>query len=189
VRAISAAVILVSTLALGAGLSACENNSAFTGPRIISDTVTIAIPSETSTLASAIDLARLVPPFAFERFPERLTDAQQWDFALRRAAGTLILRPFTVVGGGLRGAGIATSATEYERIRRAPRSTTAYGYEPITLTAGTTYVARSRQFSAGAGIPCVKYGKLKVLDLDAALGTATLAVTVNDVCDDDRLTE
>ncbi len=187
-RAIPAAVVLFCSAVLGAGLSACGDNAAFAEPRIVADTVTLAVPVEGSVLPSAIDLVREVPPFTFRRFPEQVADAQQWDLALRRSGAGLALRPLAVPGGGVRGTGIAAATTDYDQLSRAPRGTAAYAYETIAITQGATYVARSRQYAAGPGAACSKYAKLKVLALDAAAGTARIAVAVNENCEDERLT-
>lgn len=182
-RAIPAVVILLPFLALGPALAACGDS---TGVQrlILSDTLTVGVPGAVGNPASAIDLVRIAPPYTLLRRPEQIADAQQWDFALRESGGGLALRPYAPEGGGLRGAGIALSSTDYDRLERAPRGTGPYTYATMPLTEGATYVVRSRQYGGG----CAKYGKLKVVDLDAAEGTARIALTLNDGCEDERLT-
>jgi hypothetical protein len=188
VRAIPATVLLLSLGAAGAALAACGDNPGFAEPRIFSDTVTIALPEEGAAHGSAIDLVRERPPFTMVRRPELAEDAQQWDFALRRTeAGALALRPYTAPGSQLRGAGIAESSVDFDRLTRAPREVGAYRYETTEIAQGATYLLRSRQYGGGAGFLCVKFGRARVLEVDAAAGTARLVVAVNENCDDERL--
>lgn len=183
------AFVLLSAVALGAALPACNDSSTMVEARIVSDTVTLAVPSAEGTEPSAIDLVREQPPFTFRRFPERIGDAQQWDLALRRTDAGLALRPFSIPGATLRGAGIAVASADYDELERAPRGTAAYRFETTPITLGTTYVARSRQYSPGGGAVCTKYGKLKVVALDVAAGTARFAVSINENCEDERLAD
>jgi DNA-binding transcriptional LysR family regulator len=185
VRSIPAALVLLSAVAL----AACGDSSTAVEARIVSDTVTLAVPSAEASEPSAIDLVRDQPPFTFRRFPERLGDAQQWDLALRRADAGLALRPYSIPGAALRGTGIAVASTDYDRLDRAPRGTAAYRFSTTPIALGTTYVVRSRQYAPGPGAVCTKYGKLKVVALDAAAGTARIAVSVNENCEDERLTD
>lgn len=180
-RAIPAAVLLLLALA---PLAACGDATGLE-LSLASDTVTVAVPDAPSGEATAIDLVRTAPPFTLLRRPERVEDAEQWDFALRRSGGTLALRPYDPLSPALRGAGIAVATRDYDQLDRAPRGTGPYGTETIELTEGTTYVARSRQYGGG----CANYAKFKVVDLDVAAGTVELAVTLNDRCEDDRLAE
>lgn len=186
-RAIPAFLSLLALAALGAGVTACDDNSLLSEPRIVSDTVALAVPVAGGAVASAIDLVRLAPPFSFRRFPEQFSDAQQWDVALRRTEGGLALRPFSVPGAGLRGAGIAVASADFDQLSRAPRGTAQYRFETTPIAAGATYVLRSRQYGGQAGGVCVKYAKLKVVEMDAAAGTARFAVAVNENCEDERL--
>lgn len=184
-RAIPAVVLLLPFLALGPALAGCGDS---TGVRriVLSDTLTLGVPGAPGNPATAIDLVRIAPPFSLLRRPELVVDAQQWDFALRATeGGGFALRPYAPTGGGGRGAGIAPSATDYDRLNAAPRGTSPYQYTTLPIAEGATYVARSRQYGGG----CAKYAKMKVVALDAAAGTARIALTLNDGCEDERLTD
>jgi hypothetical protein len=183
VRAIPAVVVLLPFLALGPALAACGDS---TGVErlILSDTLTVGVPGAAGNPASAIDLVRIAPPYTLLRRPEQIVDAQQWDFALRESGGGFALRPYAPEGGGLQNAGIARSSTDYDQLDNAPRGTGPYTYEAVAIAEGATYAVRSRQYGGG----CAKYGKLKVVELDAAEGTARIALTLNDGCEDERLT-
>ena len=185
VRVIPAAAVLLSLAAAAAGLSGCDDNSMFAEARIITDTVTIAVPGSPSGLHSALDLVREAPPFALLRRPERTEDAQQWDLALRRVEGGLALRPYSAPGSGLRGAGLAPAGTDFDRLERAPRGIPPYQYEQLAISEGASYVFRSRIYGGG----CTKYAKGRILETDLEAGTARMVIAINENCEDERLTD
>ena len=172
---------------LAAGLSACDDNPFLAEILLTRDTVLIAAPTAGADLPSAIDLVRQ-NRVNFTRRPETLQDAQVWDFALRDAGGSLVLRPYQPIGTTSGGAGIAPAAGDFEALDEAPRTESTYGTAPVTLSQGQVLYLRSRRFSSGLGA-CVKYARAKVVELDAAAGTARLAIVVNDNCTDERLVE
>ena len=176
--------LLIPIAALAPLMSACEDNGFLTEPIISQDTVTVGLPG--SGRRSALDLARTTLGAPLLRAPETLADAGEWDVGLRRTGAVFSLRPNLLTGTGLRSAGIALSSTAFDNLDKAPRSTGAYSTEPTALTVGSTYVLRSRQFSAGFSV-CQKYAAIKVLALDQAAGTAELAIKINENCDDERL--
>ena len=148
--------------------------------------VTLTVPG--GDVASALDLARVQPPYTLLRRPELVRDASSWDFALRRTeAGGLALRPYDAPGSPYRGAGIVATTEDFDRINEAPRSTGRYGEEPAPVAVGTTWYLRSRQYPAVTGQICLKYAKARALEVDAAAGTVKLALVLNDNCDDERL--
>jgi hypothetical protein len=118
--------------------------------------------------------------------PERPQFAGQYDFALRQSGGTF---RFVALETPTRGArpGIMASTTPFENIDEASRRRSEYSDSSLVLATGASYIYRTRQYQSPVG-PCFNYGKLKVLALDPALGTASLQVLVNLNCDDERLT-
>lgn len=178
---------LAATLAVSAPLlSACEDNGFLADVLLSTDTVTIGLPG--GPLASALDLVRETGTSPLLRRPETLADAQSWDLALRRTeGGGLALRPYEATGTGLRGASIAIADRDYDRAEKAPRPIGAYSSATMPLSAGATYYVRTRQFT-GFGV-CHKFAKIKAVALDVAAGTATIAVVINENCDDERLTD
>ena len=178
-------VLLGTLLASSALLGACDDEPLFADVLLVTDTVTLTVPG--SEAHSAIDLARLSSTTLLRR-PELVRDAGNWDFALRRTeAGGLALRPYDAPGSPYRGAGIAVTTEDFDRIDEAPRGNARYSEAPAPVAAGTVWYLRSRQFPAPTGQICLKYGKARVLEVNAAAGTVKLAVVLNDNCDDERL--
>jgi hypothetical protein len=180
------AVLLSIVFASSALLGACEGDAFGVDAAISVDTVTLTVPGVDQP--SALDLVQAQPPFLLLRRPELVRDAQEWDIALRRGTAGLQLRPQEIMASQLRGAGIAPANQDYDAITEAPRGTTAYGDAPLGVTLGATYFFRSRQYPVQT-VLCVNYAKAKVIALDVAAGTARIALTQNDNCDDERLAE
>lgn len=180
------AVLLSMAFASSALLGACQGDAFGVDAAISVDTVTLTVPGVDAP--SALDLVQAQPPFLLLRRPELVRDAQEWDIALRRGATGLQLRPQEIDASQLRGAGIALTSDAYDGITEAPRATSAYGTDPLAVTVGATYFFRSRQYPVQT-VLCVNYAKAKVIAMDVAAGTARIALTQNDNCDDERLTE
>jgi hypothetical protein len=175
--------LLLSLFAFAPLLTACEDGL-LTDAVVVPDTARIALPG--GSTGSAIDIVRPTSGAQLVRFPERVGDAEQWDVALRRSAsGGLELRPYQPLGGGSASAGIGVGSGSFETIEEAPRADAAYQTAPLPITANGIYFIRSRQFSGG----CVRYAKARVVELDAAAGTARIALVINLGCDDERLTD
>lgn len=179
---------LAGILVSSAALAACGDDPLFPETLIVADTVTLTVPG--ADVPSALDLARIQPPYTLLRRPELVRDANAWDFALRRtAAGGLALRPYDAPGSPYRGSGIAPATEDFDRIDEAPRGDTRYSQALAPVAAGSVWYMRSRQFPSPGGQICLKYAKAKALEVDAAAGTVKLAVTLNDNCDDERLVD
>lgn len=177
--------LLTALLASSALLGACGDDPLFPDVMISVDTVTVTVPG--STAPSAIDLVRTQPPFTLLRNPELIRDAGEWDITLRRTdAGGLVFLPFDQPGSPLRGAGILPTTRDFDGIREAPRAVNAYQEGAVAVSVNATYLLRSRQYPQ-SGALCVNYAKARVLAVDAAAGTAEVAIVVNDNCDDERL--
>ncbi|HEU0077976.1 MAG TPA: hypothetical protein VFQ76_10035 [Longimicrobiaceae bacterium] len=181
-------LLLASLFVSSAALGACGDDPLFPDVLLTIDTVTLTVPE--SNLASALDLARIQPPYILLRRPELVRDASAWDFALRRTeGGGLALRPFDAPGSPYRGSGIATTTEDFDRIDEAPRGNARYSQALAPVSVGTVWYMRSRQYPSATGQICLKYAKARALEVDAAAGTVKLALVLNDNCDDERLVD
>lgn len=181
------AALALTLLALPAALALGGCDDPFgVEPSIYTDTLRLAAPTAgIDSLPSAIDLAGAVPNVG--RWPDRITDANQWDFALRVQSGRVLLRPYPRTQF-IFGAGIGFPGEQnFEELGRAPTSRREYADTAVALELGRTYTARSRQYVVGFNQLCVRYAKFKPVALNAAAGTASIAVWTNAYCDDPRL--
>lgn len=177
-------VLFVAALCLPLPLytAACEDPFA-EDLILVTDTFRLAAPSVDSVrLGSAIDIAN----GNNVRFPERPSDALQWDFALRLRDGQLYLRPVGNNSSGYRGSRIGESTRAYDDIEDAPDRGAAYDTVEVQVETGRSYVAQSRQWTNGVEV-CVSFAKLKALEASTAAGTARFALTTNALCSDRRL--
>ncbi|HET6764848.1 MAG TPA: hypothetical protein VFH27_14285 [Longimicrobiaceae bacterium] len=179
--AIAASVALFGALALGA----CNDSTGVQDGVVSRDTVMLAAPTVDSVaLPSALDLTLS----GAGRFPERSSDAGQWDVALRLVAGQLYLRPASGTGTRL-GAGIlGPTSDQFEQLKTVP-SRSNYPDSTVLLQVGKTYQVHSRQGVDIYGGSCYYYGKLTPVALNPAAGTARVALRVNSTCNDRRVSE
>ena len=110
-----------------------------------------------------------------------------WDVALRHEGGQLALVPAGAFEGQTSRAGLALiTGQTFESLREAPGDTSRYTSAPVLVQPGQIYVVRTRraqcQFSNA-----VRYGKLKIIDVNAAAGTLTFSSIVNPLCNDRAL--
>lgn len=178
-------LVLVLLAPLAGALSACEGNSLFGEVQLFADTVALTAPSEGSSRPTGIDLVRQRGIEPVESYPEFPIDADRWDFVVRQSGGQLVLRPFQPLEGG-RGAGSLRATRDFDQLREAPRNTSEYSDQPAPLALNATYLLRSRRWSNGFQ-QCVTYAKAKVTALDVAAQTVSLALVINENCDDERL--
>jgi hypothetical protein len=177
-------LVAVAMLPFGLSLTACGDTLGIGDATILSDSsVDLGVPTVADSLPSAMDL----PRFLLRR-PELITDAQEWDFALRRTDGALRLIPSPFSTGSRRPL-IARTSQSFGDIERAPTARNAYGDTAVTLSEGAVYVMRSRHYTTSVGGTCYVFAKLRVRSLDVAGGTASLHLQVNPGCADDRLEE
>ena len=175
-------LILIAVLPL-AGTAACEDNSFFSEPQLRSDTLQLRAPTAAEADApSALDAS--VPRVVS---PERPQFAGAWDYALRQNGSTFSLIPVTTRSRSTR-PGLQLSTQAFDRIDDASRNRASYSDSAVVLVQGGAYTFRTRQYTGQFG-ECFNYGKLQVLNLDPAAGTARLNVVVNANCDDERLTD
>ncbi|HEX2205327.1 MAG TPA: hypothetical protein VHG91_18605 [Longimicrobium sp.] len=173
----TALLLALSLLPLSLALGGCDDPLGLGDAQIAADSIDLELASPGSVDPSAIDVLSNPPGL---RYPERSVDAQEWDVQLRRAGAGFVLAPFTSLGGS-RAAGIVRSGTDYAAVDEAPRGRSQYSLDPVSIQEGATYFIRSRNLN------CVKYGVVKVVDLDAAAGTGRFVIRSNIACDDERL--
>ena len=175
-----------------AAAAACDDAAnPFDEVTIVTDsTLVLRAPTAGVESASALD-ASTRPPFSRPRTvrPELPEFAGEWDFALRQNGSTF---SFVTQRGVVLGASrssfplIARSNTAFDAIDEAERSRATYSDSSIVLAEGAAYTYRTRAYAVSGGT-CFNYGKLRVLRLDPATGTARLEAAVNPRCDDVRL--
>ncbi|HEX2188477.1 MAG TPA: hypothetical protein VHG51_06235 [Longimicrobiaceae bacterium] len=171
-------------------LAACDDATGIGQAVVLTDTITIGAPSVAAdTVPSALDVVSL-DQFSIGGgvFPERPAQADQWDVALRLQGGTFSLVPPGAVGLEGRRAGITApiQGVTFEGLDEAPPSSRFNTTTGVPLAVGNVHVVRSRQYSLGGGV-CWQYAKVQPVALDAAAGTATLAVATSARCADTRL--
>lgn len=180
-RRFGAALLAAASLfTAAAALGGCDDPLAF-DVVLDTDTVTLAAPTSASALPTAIDLAILNTL----RNPELPIDAASWDLQLRQEGAGFSFAPFPQVGNR-RGAGLAVAGEGFDEADAAPRDRSAYTRTPFPITVGQTYFVQTRETS---NCLAPKYAVVKVLAVDAAAGTAQLAVRSNQNCDDERLAD
>lgn len=176
-----------------AALPACENpNAAGFEAQLVTDTVTLVVPDparplEGDVTGSALDVVASAFGEILVRRPERVSDAGQWDVAIRRRGGELVLMPPAVLA--LRGAqgraAITPVEVAFDDLRDASTRGTFTPDSVAVLRPAAVYLLRSRDCSSGGGN---QYAKLEALAVDVAAGTARLRVVANRQCNDPRLT-
>ena len=177
--------LLILAAALSApAVAACEDPTSFLNePRLRSDSA-LVLRAPTAPGADAPSALNGAGPNVVS--PERPQSAGQYDFALRQSGSTFrFVLPETPTTTGR--PGISPSATPYESIEEASRRRSEYSDSSVVLVLGAAYTYRTRQYQSPVG-PCFNYGKLRVLALDPAQGTASIQALVNTNCDDERLT-
>ena len=172
-------LILMAALPLSA-LAACDDVTGANEPSIAADSALVlrAPTAPGADVSSALDAT--IPQGVTPEFPQY---ARAWDFALRQSGNSF---RFDVLNTTTRSQrpGIALSNQAFAEIREASRRRSSYADSTIALVEGASYTFRTRANPSG----CFYYGKLRVVDLDPALGTAQLYVAVNNGrCDDERL--
>lgn len=172
-------LVLMAVLPL-APLAACDDTSSAFGAPSLSGDSTLVLRAPTATgadVASAVDAA--VPAAVSPELPQY---AGQWDFALRQNGGTFRLVTLDT-GSPVTRPGISPRQEAFDNIEKASRRRSEYSDSTLTISQGSVYTFRTRYRSN----QCFSYGKMRVVALDAALGTARLDVVVNRNCDDERL--
>jgi hypothetical protein len=158
-------------------------------PLIVTDTITIASPSEARPeVPSALDITSAGGFIRGGRFPERLQDATiGWDFAVRVRDGNVVFVPSPVLGfSGRAGISQPLAGQNFETLAAVPSGIRFETEEAVIAEPGAVYVVRSREFSTGFG-GCLQYARLQPLEVDAVAGTVRVRLATNERCYDNRL--
>lgn len=169
-------------------LAACNGTTGIGNPIIVTDTLTVGAPSVApASVPSAVDVVSFSgAPIGGGRFPERPSDAEQWDFTLRLRGGEFVFLPRGAVGVSANRAGITRPMdTPFEDVRQAPASSRFLTDSAVVVRQGATYVVRSRIYSN----PCFQYARVQPLELNVAAGTVRMQVVTSATCQDTRLVE
>lgn len=175
--------IRLPLLAAAFSMTACDDPFANQPWSAVPDTLTLfsaarddyaGIPAALNIAGSSVSVVAI----------DQAGAAAEWDFLLNEEEGALVLVPSGIVPGLESRAGLFRSdETTLEAVTRAPSGSDSYSSEAVALELNAIYVLRSRR--AGCGFTSgSNYGKMKVVALDVALGTAQLAVVRNPYCDD-----
>ena len=182
------ALPLLATAALS--LAACDDPTGIGEQVIVTDTVVIGVPSLVpDSVPTALDvISGDQVGIGGGRFPERPSEAEIWDVTLRLQNGTLMLLPRGAVGLESQRAAVTDpiTGTTFEGLDEAPSSSRFNSGRGVALTVGSVYVVRSRIYRL-SGINCWQFAKVQPVALNAAAGTATLAVATSAGCQDTRL--
>lgn len=185
-------LVLALPLLAAAALSlpACDDATGVGVQVIVTDTVTLGVPSVAAdSVPSALDVLSLDQfTIGGGKFPERTVEADNWDVTLRLQDGGFALVPRGAVGLEGRRAAITDpiSGITFERLEEAPPSSRFNTTRGAVLGVGNVYVVRSRTYVLGVST-CWQYAKVQPLALDAAAGTARLQVATSAGCQDNRL--
>lgn len=188
-------VPVLATLILAAGCG--DSTGASITPILVGDTVVIGAPVDDNgdpiagneDTPNAIDITGDGAGGVFGgRFTDSPADALQWDFALRIRDGQLALLPAAALDIQSRAALTqALQGQTFEGLREAPGQSSFITTEPIVLTEGAVYAARSRDAVSAFGTTCPQFAKIKALDVDLTTGRAEIAIMTNERCGDPRL--
>lgn len=186
-------IIAFSSLALSVVLaSGCDDpNRNQIEPLITVDTIEVAAPGSAAGLPSAVDVTARGGVLSGGRHPERLEDAEQWDFAIRVRDGALLFVPPAALGtesGAQRMAGITrpVAGQSFEQVIEAPGASAFRTDSAVVAELGSVYVVRSRPVSCGFG-SASQYSKIQPLEISVPEGRVSLLVSTNEVCGDPRL--
>ncbi|HEU0077857.1 MAG TPA: hypothetical protein VFQ76_09440 [Longimicrobiaceae bacterium] len=182
------ALPLLATAALS--LAASDDPTGIGEQVIVTDTVVIGVPSLVpDSVPTALDvISGDQVGIGGGRFPERPGEAEVWDVTVRLQNGTFMLLPRGAVGLESQRAAVTDpiTGTTFEGLDEAPSSSRFNTGRGVALTVGSVYVVRSRVYRL-SGINCWQFAKVQPVALNAAAGTATLAVATSAGCQDTRL--
>jgi len=183
-----AAICLI--LLAAAATTACDDTNFTIDPLLYGDTVELAAPTaQNASLPSALDITVGVSGINGGRFPERSSDAEEWDFAVRLRNGEVVLLPAAALGLNSRAALTrAQLNTTFEAYKEAPGRASFFADSALVLRVGEVYAARSR-VTVGTFTGCEQYAKLQPLEVNHATGFVRLRIVTNERCGDPRLVE
>jgi hypothetical protein len=141
---------------------------------------------------SRVDLIGRPSAYDFVRhFPlevESVGAIGNWDVALRHEGSQLALVPAGGFQGQTSRAALALMpGTLFEDLDEAPSDTAAFSSQPVLVQAGQVFALRTRRAPCNSFQVGVRYGKLKIINVDPTAGTLTFVEIVNPICNDRNL--
>lgn len=190
-----AALIPASLLLAAIVTTACEDSIGPPDPFLVADTVMVTAPlPQNAGLPHALDATS---NFGVRggRYPERLRDAAEWDFAVRIQDGQLVLVPAAALGVAVRTPPAITpplAGETMESLREAPGQSIFVADGPVAMEVGAVYAVRTREWVgenvlAGYLVPCTQFAKMQPLVVDVANGVLEVYIVTNENCSDLRL--
>jgi len=180
----------ISVLALLAlAIPACSDNTFRIDPLLAHDTVTVYAPLPVNAgRPTALDVSAANLIIRGARFPERASDAEQWDFAVRVRNGQIVLVPASQMGltGSRAAVSPALAGQTFASVREVPGGVLRTD-SVVVMRPGQVHVARSRDLGAGVFGSCQQFAKLQPLEVDPVAGRLQLQITTNERCGDLRL--
>jgi hypothetical protein len=180
---------IVSSSVLAFGGTACgDPTRGFFDPAMVSDTFEIGVPGiAPAGMASALAITVSGGFIDGPRFPERASDAGNWDFAVGIRDDQIVFLPPRAFGFDDRAGIIGPLAGRtMSDLHDVPSAATFETETPVPVSEGEVYVVRSREFSSGFG-GCVQYGKFEPIEVDTEGGVVRIVIETNARCYDTRL--
>jgi len=149
-------------------------------------------PIETTLFS--LDREDLNRPSAYDMLSRRRVVVEspqaqgQWDFAVDRRDGQMVILPPRALGVTSDAAVAALPGFSLDEVREAPRDTLMFvTREPIPIEFGTVYVVRTHQQAGRFGQRCNFYGKLEAVEIDSEAGVFRFLNDTNPECNSRRL--
>lgn len=119
---------------------------------------------------------------------EDATATGQWDMAVDRRGGGIVLLPPGALGVSSKAQVAPLKGRAFDDVTEAPADTALYvSRAPVPVELGTVYVWRSRQNYGYYGSSCVYYSKMEPLVIDPEGGTLTFVYDSSPACNNRSL--
>jgi hypothetical protein len=174
--------IAFSVMVVAAG---CDNGLIVNYPSLVTDTITLYAPAtQNAGRGTAMDISSdRAFGIAGLRFPEKPSQAGQWDLTLRVIDNSIYLVP--------QGAFFASAAAitppitdqSFDSMIEIPGISTFRTDTMIALQEGQLFAARSRDLGSG----CIVFAKLQPLTVDVENAKVFFRIVTNESCSDPRL--
>lgn len=170
--------------ALAASAAACEEDLGLDDWSATPDTVTLYSLSRPELInqPSAYDFINHIVTRV-----ESPTSTGNWDVALLDHSAGLALAPASAFEGQSSRAALSViSNATFEDLQEAPEDTTRFVSTAVAVQPGQVLAVRTRRANC-AFTTSVRYGKIKIIDVNVTAGTVRFAAIVNPFCNDRSL--
>lgn len=175
-RPLSVLAVLAAPLVLGG----CDSGFGPGNWSDVPDTLTVfsLTRPELAGQPSAVDLIAVSQRRSAVVTVESPGSSGTWDLAVAEESGSFVFLPAGLFPGITdRNAGLVPVSGTLEALEEAPEDSTFVTDRSVPAVTGQVYALRSR-----AARSCVYYGKMDVLEADAASGRVQIRVVVNPFC-------